>query len=277
MCGQNIFLTSTEKTTESNHPAVPWPGKQSSFHSFKQYDFRTGGFDCKVAVPEKIADGKPWIWRARFWDHEPQTDLALLDKGFHVVYADVAELYGSPKAVKRWDVFYAYLVQSHGFDKRVVLEGMSRGGLIVFNWAAQNPEKVHCIYVDAPVCDLRRFPRINEIIMNIYGLTKEQVESYTGNPVDHLKPLAKAGISLLHVVGDADTVVPVAENTAVVEKRYQELGGTIEVIHKEGVGHHPHSLKDPQPIVDFILKHTKGPVHPNRCGHSIMAACKKKR
>ena len=35
----------------------------------------------------------------------------------------------------------------------------------------------------------------------------------------------------------------------------KELGGEITVIHKEGVGHHPHSLKDPQPIVDFILKH----------------------
>ena len=63
---------------------------------------------------------------------------------------------------------------------------------------------------------------------------------------------------LLHVCGAADTVVPVSVNTAVVEKRYKALGGSIKVILKDGVGHHPHSLKDPKPIVDFILKHTKG-------------------
>ena len=49
-------------------------------------------------------------------------------------------------------------------------------------------------------------------------------------------------------------MVPYAENTAVMEKRYRELGGPIEVILKPGVDHHPHSLKDPAPIVDFVLK-----------------------
>lgn len=62
---------------------------------------------------------------------------------------------------------------------------------------------------------------------------------------------APAGIPLLHVVGDDDKVVPVAENTAILEKRYRALGGSIEVIHKPGVGH-KHGLKDPKPIVDFI-------------------------
>ena len=50
--------------------------------------------------------------------------------------------------------------------------------------------------------------------------------------------------------------MPVEENTAIVEKRYKELGGEITVISKPGVGHHPHSLKDPTPIVDFVLKHS---------------------
>jgi pimeloyl-ACP methyl ester carboxylesterase len=82
--------------------------------------------------------------------------------------------------------------------------------------------------------------------------------AYNLNPIDNLEPLAKARVPLLHVVGDADTVVPVAENTAIVENRYKELGGTIQVIVKKGVGHHPHSLDDPTPIVDFILKHSGG-------------------
>ena len=33
----------------------------------------------------------------------------------------------------------------------------------------------------------------------------------------------------------------------------QNSRGPIEVIHKPGIGHHPHSLKDPKPIVEFVL------------------------
>jgi hypothetical protein len=49
-------------------------------------------------------------------------------------------------------------------------------------------------------------------------------------------------------------VVPVAENTAIVEQRYGAMGGTMVVIHKPGVGHHPHGLDDPAPVVNFLLK-----------------------
>ncbi|MCH2026161.1 MAG: hypothetical protein MK172_10500, partial [Verrucomicrobiales bacterium] len=66
----------------------------------------------------------------------------------------------------------------------------------------------------------------------------------------------EARIPILHVVGAADKVVPVEENSAIIEKRYRELGGTIKVISKPGIGHHPHALKDPKPLVDFILKHS---------------------
>ena len=30
-----------------------------------------------------------------------------------------------------------------------------------------------------------------------------------------------------------------------------------EVIHKPGVGHHPHGLDDPTPVVEFIEKHCR--------------------
>jgi pimeloyl-ACP methyl ester carboxylesterase len=68
--------------------------------------------------------------------------------------------------------------------------------------------------------------------------------------------LAKHQIAIVSVVGDSDEVVPVDENTALAEKIYKELAGVIEVIHKPGVGHHPHGLDDPTPVVEFIEKHT---------------------
>ena len=94
-------------------------------------------------------------------------------------------------------------------------------------------------------------------MLSVYKLTEDEALAYAKNPVDNLAPLAKAGIPLLHVCGDADDVVPIDENTRLVETRYKELGGEIVVIAKPGIGHHPHSLSDPAPIVEFVLKHTK--------------------
>lgn len=36
-----------------------------------------------------------------------------------------------------------------------VLEGLSRGGLPIFNWSIANPDKVTCVYADAAVCDIK--------------------------------------------------------------------------------------------------------------------------
>ena len=36
------------------------------------------------------------------------------------------------------------------------------------------------------------------------------------------------------------------------------MGGTFKVIRKEGIGHHPHSLKDPSPIVEFVTTQGQG-------------------
>lgn len=203
-----------------------------------------------------------------FFGHEPQTDIALLGKGYHLVYMDVVNMYGAPVAVAHWNEFYAHLAGKHGFASKAVLEGMSRGGLIIFNWAKVNPEKVACIYGDAPVCDIRSWPGGKgtskgskgdwERCKQAYGITEEDVGGFKGNPTDGLEPLAKAGVPILIVCGAADDVVPMAENTNVLKDRYEALGGSIRVIAKEGVGHHPHSLKDPTEIVDFIRKHVGG-------------------
>ncbi len=251
-------------------PAVeePFPGTKTNWFGFAKYDFSLKDYACCVVTPTVTAAGKPWIWRARFFGHEPQTDIALLERGFHLVYADVAGLFGSPAAVERWNHFYRFLVEEHGFAPKAALEGMSRGGLIVYNWAAANPDKVACIYADAPVCDFKSWPGGKgksagspedwQQCLKAYGLTEEQAMAYRYNPIDNLAPLARAGVPLLHVCGEADEVVPMEENTRILEKRYQELGGPITVISKPGVGHHPHSLQDPLPIVDFILVHTLG-------------------
>ena len=92
-------------------------------------------------------------------------------------------------------------------------------------------------------------------MLKAYGFKSEdEALAWKLNPVDHLEALAKGRVPVFAVIGDADEVVPVEENIDLLEKRLKELGGSIEVIRKPGGKHHPHSLKDPMPIVDFVLK-----------------------
>lgn len=168
----------------------------------------------------------------------------------------------------------AIKIRSCGFAKRAALIGLSRGGLYCYNWAIANPDKVVCIYADAPVCDFKSWPggKLKGLgkgdgstaewqkLLMAYGFKSDaQAIAYRGNPVDNLKPLADANIPLLHVYGDADTTVPWDENTGAVAKRYRKLGGNITLIRKPGVGHHPHGLNDPTPIVEFIMKYAVPP------------------
>lgn len=240
--------------------------EMQSWHCYEILDSTLNGREIKLVFPEQANENRDWIWRARFWGHEPQTDLALLEQGFHLAYIDVSGLFGNDEAIAVWDQFYVLMTEKFLLNKKVVLEGMSRGGLIVYNWANQNAEKLACVYGDAPVCDFKSWPMGFGLsagseqawlsCMEQYHINEEEALAYKGNPVDHLENIASESVPILHVVGDADQVVPVSENTGLLNKRLNDLGWGMKVIHKPGVGHHPHSLKDPKPIVDFILMNT---------------------
>ncbi len=236
------------------------------WHGYVRHERPVNGRKLVVVAPEIPAEGHPWIARARFFGHEPAADLDLLARGFHLVHVDVADLYANETALAAWDGAYDLVREEFGLAERFAFEGMSRGGLLIYRYAARHPERVACLYGDAPVCDIRSWPGGKGAgqghaaswarCLEALGLTEESVAEFGGNPIDLLAPLAEAGIPILHVCGDADDVVPITENSDVVEARYRALGGTIDVIRKPGVGHHPHALRDPGPIVDFVLRHT---------------------
>jgi hypothetical protein len=120
------------------------------------------------------------------------------------------------------------------------------GGLYCYNWAAANPDKVACIYGDAPVCDLKSWPvgkgkgtgNANEIpkLLKDYGAANETELLWKAiNPIDQLEQLAKAKVPILHVYGDADEGVHWDENTGILSDRYRTLGGDITLIAKPGM------------------------------------------
>ena len=217
-------------------------GEKTTWHGFDRYDFlmdkadlaikphkaspdertavRTqvkGQLRCVVVAPKKPAPGNPWSWRGYYFDHEPQAEVELLKRGFHVGFIGC-------DAGKPWDAWYAFLTEKHGLSRKPAFIGMSRGGRNAYTWATANPDKVSCIYADNP------------------AVSREAVTQ--------LGALAKADVPVLHVCGSLDPIL--GNHTLVVESIYRQLGGRISVMLKDGAAHHPHSLRDPKPIADFI-------------------------
>ena len=236
---------------------------ESEWHGYRRLDFVVNGRPALLIFPEKAAPGKPWVWRAEWFGdrHAPQASLELLKRGWHLAYMNATDLYGAPPAMALFDAYYQRVTKDYGLAKRMVMEGFSRGGLYAFNFAADYPDRVAALYLDAPALDIRSWPGRKSGMwkecLASYALTEEQVDTAKVSPLDRIEPVVRAGIPIFGVSGDADESVPYNENLAELVKRYRAAGGNIEVIVKPGGKHHPHSLPDPTPIVDFILKNAR--------------------
>jgi pimeloyl-ACP methyl ester carboxylesterase len=249
------------KADEAPPAPINWqPTKTDTWKTFTRHHFTVDGRPCWVAVPDKPQPGNPWVWCLEFpTSFDTRTGVVpLVEKGFHYVHMSVGNTFGCPAAQAHLDAFYDHLV-AKGLSRKGTLIGVSRGGLYAYRFAARHPGRVVCLYGDAPVCDFKSWPGGKgkgkgsagdwASLQKCYGFKDEaEALAFTGNPVDLLAPLAAAGIPLIHVVGDVDNTVPVAENTALIEQRYKALGGTVTVFHKPDGGHHPHGLDDPAPV-----------------------------
>lgn len=239
-----------------------FPGELSDWTGFRRHDFAIDGLSAILVEPAGApATGRPWYWRARFFGAFPYPDLELLRRGWTVVAIDVADLYGAPEAQRRFDLLYRFMRQQ-GYAPRCALAGYSRGGLAAWNWTRRNLDKVAALYLDNAVCDFKSWPGGKlagpgsaadwQKCLAAYGLSEKEAATYSGNPVDNPAEIAASGLPVLCVCGDADTVVPYPENSARLIAALRQHGGRVTEIRKPGADHHPHSLENPAPIVDFI-------------------------
>ena len=123
------------------------PFKAPEGEKFGVKDPAKGQRRCIVVVPKEAAPGNPWSWRGCYWDHQPQTEVELLKRGFHIAYISAN---ATLRPGKEWDAWYAFLTEKHGLSKKPAFIGMSRGGEYAYTWATAHPDKVSCIYADNP-------------------------------------------------------------------------------------------------------------------------------
>ncbi len=265
LMAKTIYKALTGK--ESELIQAQYPGKQSVWHGFTRFDFQIDRRNAHIIVPDKAAPGKPWIWRARFPEWHYQMDSILIRKGFHVVYINTDYLFGSPQCVDVWNNFYSYLTSQYGLNKKAALEGVSRGGLYVFNFAKKYPERVASIYAEAPVCDFKSWPGGKgkgkgdaeswKQLMSAYNFrTEKEALDYADNPINNLEKLAAAKVPVLFSIGLHDSIVPNDENTFVLANKYIRLGGPVMIYpntkgQQSLQGHH-FPIDDPSGCANFI-------------------------
>ena len=217
--------------------------------------FVVDGYTATVLIPE-TPNGK-WIWKTEFFHEFEQAEVALFERGYTRVNFRICDKFGSYAAVRLMRRFHKELLKRYTFlEEKGVLFGFSRGGLYAYNYALYYPESVAKIYLDAPVLNLRSWPwhkGVNhDLFCKEYNVNEETFETLRSSPVDTVAEFIEYDIPLLIVAGDKDLTVPIEDNAYVFKKSYEAVGKSFELIVKEGAGHHPHSLEDVTPIVEFV-------------------------
>ena len=225
--------------------------------------FQMDGHTAFLILPKERPAGRatPWVWYAPTLPGLPGPEECwmfekFLAAGIAIGGVDVGESYGSPEGRAVFATFHKELVKERGMFPKACLLARSRGGLMLYNWAVENPESVACIAGIYPVCNLASYPGVAKACGS-YGMTEAALEAQLAqhNPIDRLAPLAKAKVPIFHIHGDSDTAVPLKDNSGELAKRYRELGGPIELVIPPGQGHNMwQGFFQCQELVDFVIK-----------------------
>jgi len=214
------------------------------------------------AKPGSTGSAKPWVWYAPTLPNLPGKEERMMfgqfiNAGIAVAGIDVGESYGSPAGRKLFTTFHAEMTSHRGYSPKPVLLGRSRGGLMTLSWAADNPEKVAAFAGIYPVCDIASYPGLAKAA-GAYGMTPAELQAHLSehNPIDRLANLARAKVPLFTIHGDADKLVPLAANSAVLNDRYLALGGPIRLVVAAGHGHDMWTgFFECDELVRFVITH----------------------
>ena len=231
------------------------------FKGFKMEKVEISGREAIIVHPEK-PNGK-WALKTEYFGAFPDVQVKLLELGYYVTHIpSTTRWYNESDTDARKDLA-DYMVSTYGVSKKCVIIGMSCGGMQGIYFSAKYPECVSCMYLDAPVVNLLSCPAglgiaSNSLYEEFYKDTKMDISTligYRNHPLDKIPELVKSKIPVILVCGDSDTVVPYVENGKLLRDMYEANGITIETIIKPGCEHHPHSLPDNTPIIEFIKKY----------------------
>ena len=228
-------------------------------------NFLFEGRKATVVHPTTPANGY-WVWKAEYYDAFPNFEEAMVGRGYHICFIDHDNRWASPDSIEQSARFLQFVAEKYNLKQRGIAVGMSCGGLISATLAEKHPELIDVLYLDAPVMNILSLAGLGEMkeasveafrreIFDTYQLCDWSLVSFRGSPIDNMQPLIDHKIPIIMLYGNMDKVVIYLENGKVLEDFYRANGGTLKVIRKSMVGHHPHGLEDPTPIIEFVEAH----------------------
>ena len=250
-----IPLTSLH-AADKPQKALPLPGET----------FLVQGRTAFVILPQaQPANGPvPWVWYAPTLPSLPGNEETWMfdrftQEGSAIAGIDVGESFGSPDGRALYSGLYDELTKNRGFAPKPVMLGRSRGGLMALSWAVENTDKVVGFAGIYPVCNITSYPGVDKAC-GAYHLSAEELSTRLAehNPIDRIAALAKANVPLFAIHGDSDTTVPLEANSGEMRKRYESLGGKMQLIVPPGQRHNMWTgFFQCQELVDFVVAQQK--------------------
>lgn len=234
------------------------------WYGFLAEEFEFEGRKAIVVFPQKADEAKNWALKTEYWDAFPETEIQLLQEGFHVAYLQNTSRFAPDEDCHAKARFADFLREKYALNERCVPVGMSCGGAHALRFAALYPHKICCLFIEAPVVDFSSFPAKfedgngiweGEFLKTYPTQTRESVGLFEKNPIFSLPRLVENEVPIVMSYGTDDSVVPYEENGAFVEKAYEKKRELLFVYKREGQGHHPHGFgMNREPVVAKILE-----------------------
>ena len=242
-------------------------GKWYSYYDMSEFEFE--GRRAIVVYPKEADQGRNWTLKTEYWDAFPGVELEMLARGFHAAYLENKTRFATPEDSDAKARFVDFLSSELGLKDACVPVGMSCGGAHAVNVAAAYPNKVCCLYIDAPVLNFCDFPARynddecakvweNEFIKAYPGVKRSELLNFSHHPINKVGTLIENKIPVLLVYGTEDKTVLPEFNAQLLIDAYSGTEGLLTVIKVDLRGHHPHGmLSNNGVIADYIVEHSR--------------------
>ena len=235
------------------------------WNGFETEEFEFCGRKAMIIFPKGEPNGK-LLLKTEYLDAFPNFEIEMLNRGYYSCFVSHPTRWAPDSETIIMADFVKYVAEKLSIEPKCIPVGMSCGGLQAVRLAEMFPELISVLYIDAPVLNLLSLAGLGagacedteafwREMSKAHGFDKSSIVNFRHSPIDHMDILIKNDIPVVMVYGDVDHVVLYEENGKVLKEYYEENGGKIKVICKNGCDHHPHCLDDVTPIVEFVEKY----------------------